>query len=150
MERMLEESQSYQTQRSTRSSLVFYDDRIVLPRTLGRTIIMLLHKGHAVVNKMTTAVKLFLWPRMARDMQQKCEECTPCKMAVKNNKAQIPMAEINSLPPVVKTNQEIKLDSIGSIGFKHRGFYILISIDRYSRRPTASICETPTGKTAKK
>ena len=41
------------------------------------------------------------------------------------------------------------MDFIGPIRFKHRRFYILISIDRYSRWPAACICEAPTGKTAK-
>ena len=110
---------------------------------------MLLHEGHAAINKMTTAAKPFRWPRMTRDIQQKCDECIPCKMAGKNNKPHIPMTEINNLPPVEKTNQEIQLDFIGPIRFKHRRFYILHSIDRYSRWPAACICETPTGKTAK-
>ena len=59
------------------------------------------------------------------------------------------MTEIYYLPPVEKTNQEIQLDFIGPIRFKHRRFYILLSKDRYSRLPAACICEAPTGKTAK-
>ena len=55
------------------------------------------------------------------------------------------MTEINYLPPAEKPNQEIQLE----IRFKHRRFYILISIDRYSRWPAACICEAPTSKTAK-
>ena len=70
-------------------------------------------------------------------------------MAGKNIKPQLPMTEINYLPPAEKTNQEIQLDFIGPIRFKHRRFYIFLSIDRYSRWPAACICETPTGKTAK-
>ena len=86
---------------------------------------------------------------MTRDIQQKCDECIPCKMAGKNIKPQLPMTEINYLPPVEKTKQEIQLDFIGPIRFKQRRFYILLSIDRYSRWPAACICEAPTGKTAK-
>ena len=70
-------------------------------------------------------------------------------MAGKNIKPQLPMTEINYLPPVEKPNQEIELDFIGPIRFEHRRFYILIYIDRYSRWPAACICEAPTGKTAK-
>ena len=71
-------------------------------------------------------------------------------MAGKNNKPQLPLTEINYLPPVQKTNQEIELDFIGPIRFKHWRFYILLSIDRYSRWPAACFCEAPTGRTAKK
>ena len=99
---------------------------------------------------MTTAAEPFWWPRLVRDIQQKCvDECIPCKMAGKNIKPQLPMVEINYLPPGEKTNQEIQLDFIESIKFEHRRFYILLSIDRYSRWPAACICEAPIGKTAK-
>ena len=59
------------------------------------------------------------------------------------------MSEINYLPPTDKQNEEIQLDFIGPIRFKQRRFFILISIDRYSRWPAACICEAPNGKTAK-
>ena len=130
--------------------MVFYDDRIIILKSLRTTIIMLLHKGHATINKTTAAAKPFRWPRLIRDKQQKCDACIPCKMAGKNIRPQLPMTEINYVPPAEKTNQEIQLDFIGPIRFKHRRFYILLSIDRYSRWPAASICEAPTGKTAKK
>ena len=42
----------------------------------------------------------------------------------------------------------MQLDFAGLIWFKHRRFYIIISIDRYSGWPTACICETPNIKTA--
>ena len=41
------------------------------------------------------------------------------------------MTEINYLPPVEKTKQEIQLDFMGPIRFKHRRFYIILSVDRY-------------------
>ena len=109
---------------------------------------MLLHKGHATINKMTAAAKPFWWPQLVRDIQQKCDECVSCKMAGKDIKPQLPMTENIYLPPVEKTNQEIQLDFIGPIRFKHRRFYILLSIERYSRWPAACICEAPTGMTA--
>ena len=86
---------------------------------------------------------------MTREPQQKSDECILCKMAGKNIKPQLPKTENNYLPPIEKSNQEIQLDFIGAIRFKHRRFYILLSIDRYSRWPAACICEAPTGKTAK-
>ena len=70
-------------------------------------------------------------------------------MAGKSIKPQIPMSEINYLPPTDKPNDEIQLDFIDAIRFKERRFFIYISIDRYSRWPAACICEAPNGKTAK-
>ena len=77
------------------------------------------------------------------------DECITCKMSGKSPKPQLPMTEINYLPPVENSNQEIQLDFIGPIKFKHRRFYILLSIDRFSRWPAACICEAPTSTTAK-
>ena len=81
-EQVPDEYKPYQKQLSTRFVVVFYEDP---PKT---TIIMLLHKGHAAINKMTAAAKPFWWPRITRDIQQKCDECIPCKMAGKNIRPQ--------------------------------------------------------------
>ena len=112
----------YQKKLSTRFSVVFYDDRILIPDALRTTIAMLLHKGHAAINKMTAAAKPLWWPRITRDLQQNCDYCIPCRMAGKNIKPQLPMTEINYLPTVEKTNQEYPLDFIGLLKFKHLDF----------------------------
>ena len=146
---MPEEYKEYKNHLSTRFGVVFSDDKIIIPQALRRTIITLLHKGHPAINKMSAAAKPFWWPKLTKEIQNKCDECIPCKMAGKSIKPQIPMSEINYLPPADKPNQEIQLDFIGPIRFKQRRFYILISIDRYGRWPAACISEAPTGKTAK-
>ena len=148
-EQIPDEYKEHHKNMSTRFGVVFYNDKIVIPKPLRKTVILLLHKGHPAINKMTHAAKPFWWPKLNKDIQTKCNECIPCKMSGKSIKPQIPMTEINFLPPVEKPNEEIQLDFIGPIRFKHRRFYILISIDRYSRWPAACICEAPTGKTAK-
>ena len=70
LEQIPDDYKTYYKQLSTRFGVVFYDDRIKKPKSLRTTIIMLLHKGHAAINKMTTAAKTFWWPRMTRDIQQ--------------------------------------------------------------------------------
>ena len=59
MEQIPEEYKGYTKYLSTRFSVVFYDDKIVIPQTLRRTIITLLHKGHPAINKMSAAAKPF-------------------------------------------------------------------------------------------
>ena len=98
---------------------------------------------------MSAAAQSFWWPKITKDIQAKCDECIPCRMTGKSLKPQIPMTEINYLPPVEKPNQEIQLHFAAPIRFKQRRFYILVSIDRYSRWPAACICEAPNGRTAK-
>ena len=98
---------------------------------------------------MSATAKPFWWPKLTKEIQNKCDECIRCKMAGKSLKPQIPTLKINYLPPADKPNEENQLHFIGPIRFKQRRFFILISIDRYSRWPATCICEAPTGKTAK-
>ena len=149
MEQIPEEYKGYTKRSSTRFGVVFYDDKIIIPQSLRRTIITLLHKGHSAINKMSAAAKPFWWPKLTKEIQNKCDECIPCKMTGKSIKPQFPKSERNYLPPTDKPNEEIQLDFIGPIRFKQRTFFILISIDLYCRWPAACICEAPNGKTAK-
>ena len=126
VEPLPDEYKDYEKNLSTRFGVVFYDDKIVVTKPLKQTVTMLLHKGHPTINKMNHAARPFWWLKLTKDIQTKCNECFPCKMSGKSNKRQLPMTEINYLPPVEKRNQEIQLDFIGPIRFKHRGFYILI------------------------
>ena len=132
----------------TRFGIVFYDDKIVTPQALRRTVITLLHKGHPAINNMSAAAKLFWRPKLTKEIQAENDECIPCKMAGKSIKPQILMSEINYLQPTKESNREILLDFIGPIRFEQRQFFILISIYHYSGRPTACICKASTGKTA--
>ena len=64
LEQIPEEYKGYQKQLSMRFVVVIYDDRIIIPKSLRTTIIMLLHNGHAAINKMTAAAKPFWRPRL--------------------------------------------------------------------------------------
>ena len=68
----------------------------------------------------------------------------------KSVKPNIPNTEKKVLPPVNSPNEEIQLDFIGPITENHRRFYILLSMDRFSKWPAASLCKYTDGKTAVK
>ena len=76
--------------------------------------------------------------------------CLPCKMSGKNIKPNIPSTETNSLPPLNNPNEEIQMDFIGPITKNNRRFYILPSMDRYSKWPAASFCTSTDCETAVK
>ena len=135
---------------SSRFGLVFMEDKIVVPKNLRTTVISLLHKGHPAINKMTLAARHFWWPRITEAIQKKCDSCIPCKMSGKSIKPNIPYTEKNNLPPVSNPNEEIQLDFIGPITENNRRFYILLSIDRFSKWPAASFCKNTDGETAVK
>ena len=53
LEQILEENKDYKKDMSTRFEVVFYDNKIVVPKPLRQTVIMLLHEGHPAINKQT-------------------------------------------------------------------------------------------------
>ena len=96
------------------------------------------------------AARHFWWPRNTEAIQMKCDNCVPCQIAGKSNKPNIPSTEKNQLPPLNKPNEEIQLDFIGPITEKNRRFYILLSMDRFSKWPAASFCISTESQTAVK
>ena len=88
-----EESSIYKKKLSSRYGLVFFEDKIIVPKNLRTTIISLLHKGHPAINKMSMAARHFWWPRITEAIQKKCDNCVPCKMAGKSIKPNIPSTE---------------------------------------------------------
>ena len=145
-----EEYSIYKKKLSSRYGLVFFEDKIIVEKNLRTTIISLLHKGHPAINKMSMEARHFWWPRITKAIQKKCDNCVPCKMAGKSIKPNIPSTEKNQLPPLSKPNDEIQLDFIGPITEKNRRFYILLSMDRFSKWPAASFCKSTESQTAVK
>ena len=99
---------------------------------------------------MTMAAKQFWWPKLSEAIQIKCDSCIPCKLSGKNHKPRIPKMEQNCLPPFNSPNKEIQLNFIGPITEENRKLFILLSMDRYSKWPAASLCNTTDGKKAVK
>ena len=145
-----EEYSIYKKKLSSRHGLVFYEDKNIVPKNLTTTNISLLHKGHPAIIKMSMAARHFWWPRITEAIQKKCDNCVPCKMAGKSIKPNIPSTEKNQLPPLNKPNEEIQLDFIGPITKRNRIFYILISMDRFSKWPAANFCKSTDSQTAVK
>ena len=137
LEQIPDEYKVYKTNLSTRFGVVFYADKIVLPTPLKQTTNMLLNEEHPAINKMNHAARPIWWPKLVNDTQAKCNKCIPCKMSGKCIKPQFSMTVINYLSPVEKPNQEIQLDLIGPIRYKHRKFYILF--DRPVQQMTGSL-----------
>ena len=69
-------------------------------------------------------------------------------MSGKSIKSDIPSTEKNHLPRLENPNEEIQLDFIGPITVDNRRFYILLSMDRFSKWPAASFCTSTDGETA--
>ena len=53
-----DEYKEYNKNLSTRFGVIFYDDKIIVPKNLRNTVITLLLKGHPSINRMTHPSKL--------------------------------------------------------------------------------------------
>ena len=75
---------------SIRWGLVFVDDQIVVPIDLRRKLLDIIHFGHSGITKMNAEAKIFWWPGMKQDIENKVKDYTAC-LASASNKPKIPI-----------------------------------------------------------
>ena len=129
---------------SVRWVLVFVDDQIAVPIDLRRRLIEILHFGHTGITKMLSDAKIFWWPEMRKDIEQRVKDCTACLAPGKNVKYQIPKNKYRKLEKLSEPGQEIQNDFTGKLHNKNLNSepQILIAIHRFRKWPTAKICRT--------
>ena len=129
---------------SVRWGLVFVDDQIAVPIDLRRRLIEILHFGHSGITKMLSDAKIFWWPEMRKDIEQRVKDCTACLATGKNLKYQIPKNKYGKLEKLSEPGQKIQIDFTGKLHKKNLNGepQILIAIDRFSKWPTAKLCKT--------
>ena len=74
-----EEYQIHRRKLSSRSGLVFLENKIIVPKNPWTTVISLLYKGHPDINKITLAAQQFWLPKVAEAIHMKCETCIPAR-----------------------------------------------------------------------
>ena len=75
---------------SMRWGLVLMNDQIVVPVDLRRRLLDILHFGHAGMTKLTAEAKIFWWPDINRDIENKVKDCMACLAYGENLKYQLP------------------------------------------------------------
>ena len=114
------------------------DDQIVVPVDLRRR---LLDFGHAGLTKKTAEAKIFWWPNINRDIENKAKDCIACLASGKNLKYQLPNIHYGKLKTLTEPGQEIQIDFTGKLHNKriNGDVQILIAVDRFSKWPTVKI-----------
>ena len=109
------------------------DDHIVNPVDLRRQLLDILHFRHAGTTKMIAEAKIFWWPDINRDIENKVKDCIACLASGKNLKYQLPVY-----------NCKISTDFTGKIHNKriNGDVQILITVDHFSKWATVKICKT--------
>ena len=78
---------------STRFGFLFYNDKILIPENMRKTIIAKLHQCHTSAAETDGLAEAFWWPRMQREIQEKAKTCPSCRAAGKYLFPQIPSTE---------------------------------------------------------
>ena len=100
---------------SSKWGLYFLNDRIIVPTELRKKLLDTLHFGHAGTTKMTTEAKIFWWPNINKDIEDKVKFCISCMSSGKNLKYQIPKNESEKLKTLTEPGQEIQIDFTGKL-----------------------------------
>ena len=129
---------------SSKWGLTFLNDKIVVPTELRKKLLDTLHFGNAGTTKMIAEAKIFWWPNINKDSEEKVKNCIACLSSGKNLKYQIPKNENGKLKILTEPGQEIQIDFTGKLHNKKLNgeSQLLIAIDRFSKWPTVKICKT--------
>ena len=129
---------------SNKWGLTFNEDRIIIPTELRKKLLDTLHFGHAGSTKMLAESKIFWWPNMCKEIEDKTKNCVACMASGKNLNYQLPKNNFGKLKTLTEPGQEIQIDFNGKLNHKKLNgeHQILIAIDRFSKWPTAKICKS--------
>ena len=108
---------------------------------LRKKLLDTLHFGDAGATKMTTEAKIFWWPNMLKEIEDKTKNCVACMSSGKNLIFELPKNEFGKLKTITEPGQEIQINFSGKLNNKkvNGEYQIVIAIDRFSKWPTAKI-----------
>ena len=121
---------------------VCLDEKVALLNALKDAFIKDLHASHPGSWGMVCMAHHCWWPYMNRDLLVKAIECKPCTAIGKNLKSVIPAKQFKAHTPCIVPNQEKQIYFAGPINNeKEHEIYILTSIDRFSKYPSAELVD---------
>ena len=128
---------------------VCIDEKVAILNVLREALIDDIHSSHSGSWGMMCMATHCWWPCMHRELIVKATMCKPFTFVGKNFKSVIPAKQFHPHIPCIEPNQEIQIDSGGSIfGKKGNEVYFLAAIDRFSKYPTALIYDNANGPIA--
>ena len=115
--------------------VILYNDRVVVPTSLRKAVLEVLHSAHQGVSSMQLrAQSIIFWPGLTRDIERVRENCRECN---RNAPSQAPLPSEPAVPPSTPFEQ------IFADFFEFGGHHYLVTGDRLSGWP--EIFSTPCG-----
>ena len=125
----------------TETGCMLYDNKLIIPRNLNQLVIDAIHQTNPGQAGMLSLGNLVWFPCVHRRLTSKAQACGECTKQGKNLKPIIPKQYLSKLPKLSEPDEELQMDFTGAIPFRNHtyNYYILVSVDRYSRFPTAQV-----------
>ena len=126
-----------------RDGCLWMDERLVIPNTLQTAVVKRLHYYHHGKSSIFDAAKDIWYPYMFRSLATIAGNCPECTLAGKNLKNMCSKNDIGKIPEPKEPNESIQLDFWGPINYlKESKKYVLVAVDRFSRWPSALVCNS--------
>lgn len=106
------------------NNLLFYNSKIIVPKSLRKDMLELIHAAHFGINKSKLrARQIFYWPHMSKDIENFINNCQTCQMNRPSNSKET--LRCDTLP--VRPWQYLHSDFL-----KYNKKYYLLIVDAYS------------------
>ena len=126
-----------------RDGCLWMDERLVIPNALQAAVNNRLHYYHLGKSSMYDAAKDIWYPYMFRSLATIAGNCQECTLAGKNLKNMCSKDDIGKIPEPKEPNESVQLDFWGPINYlKESKKYVLVAVDRFSRWPSAMVCNS--------
>ena len=120
--------------------LVFFENRLVIPRDMRQAVLNSIHSGHPGRVAMLGSVDEVWWPQIHRQIVASAKTCESCQNAGKNIRVIKRQSEFETIQKAKHVNEERALDFMGPFaGAPENKKYLLVAIDQLSANPTLKI-----------
>ena len=122
---------------------LWMDERLVIPNTLQTAVVNRLHYYHHGKSSMIDRAKDIWYPYMFRSLATIAGNCPECTLAGKNLNNMCSKDDIGKILEPKEPNESVQLDFWGPINYlKESKKYVLVTVDRFSRWPSAMVCNS--------
>jgi hypothetical protein len=126
--RLGREYERYQKSLGIEGEIVWFGDRMLVPRDLRERVLGVLHQGHAGVTGMDLLARSAVWwPGIKDDLERKRRECYSCRVNAPSQPA--------APPKGVDPQPEYPMQKVAADYFDLEGHKYLVIVDRYSGWP---------------
>ena len=112
------------------NDLIYFDDRLLIPKVLQAPIKNSLHWGHPGRDTRLQQISVIWWPRIHRDITLLAKSCSNCQEAGESIKPILKQQEFGKIPIPEETNDEIAIDFAGPFKIARSSKrYLIVSVD---------------------